>query len=71
MESTLTCPSCGHRSVETMPTDPCVFFCACKGCGTRHKPSLAIVAYSAPMARSRARRSRAMTAVARARIVKP
>jgi hypothetical protein len=31
MESTLTCPSCGHRSVETMPS-------ARKGCGTRHNP---------------------------------
>jgi hypothetical protein len=31
LESTLTCPSCGHRSVETMPTDACVFFYDCKG----------------------------------------
>jgi hypothetical protein len=38
LESTLTCPSCGHRSVETtLPTDGCVF-CDSKGCGTRHKP---------------------------------
>jgi len=38
LESTLTCPSCGHQSVETMPTDACQFFYDCKGCGTRLKP---------------------------------
>jgi hypothetical protein len=38
LESTLTCPACGHRFVETMPTDACVFFYDCKGCGTRLKP---------------------------------
>jgi hypothetical protein len=27
LESTLTCPSCGHWSVETMPTDACQFLC--------------------------------------------
>ena len=31
--STLTCPHCGHREAETMPTDACQFFYACKGCG--------------------------------------
>src|SRR5437868_14104163 len=38
LESTLTCPSCGHRSVETMPTDACLFFYDCKGCRMRLKP---------------------------------
>jgi hypothetical protein len=38
LESTLTCRSCGHQSVETMPTDACQFFYDCKGCGTRLKP---------------------------------
>jgi hypothetical protein len=38
LESTLTCPSCGHRFVEKMPTDACVFFYDCEGCGTRLKP---------------------------------
>jgi hypothetical protein len=65
LESTLTCPSCGHRFVETMPTDACVFFYDCKGCGTRLKPSLATVAHSAPMARFGVRRSRPTTVVAR------
>ncbi|MGH8673833.1 MAG: GDCCVxC domain-containing (seleno)protein [Burkholderiales bacterium] len=38
LESTLTCPQCGHRSIEAMPTDACLFFWTCPGCGTRHKP---------------------------------
>ena len=37
-QSTITCPGCGHRSTETMPTDACRFFYDCKGCGTRLKP---------------------------------
>ena len=36
--STITCPACGHRASETMPTDACMFFYVCKGCGTRLKP---------------------------------
>jgi hypothetical protein len=64
LESTLTCPSCGHRSVETMPTDACVFFYAARAAGRGLSPSLATVACSAPMARSRVRRCRAMIAVA-------
>jgi hypothetical protein len=38
LESTLTCPECHHRVVETMPTDACQFFYDCKGCGARLKP---------------------------------
>jgi hypothetical protein len=37
-ESTITCPSCGHRSIERMPVDACRFFYDCKGCGARLKP---------------------------------
>lgn len=36
--STLTCPLCGHAGVETMPTDACLFFWDCPGCGARLKP---------------------------------
>jgi hypothetical protein len=36
--STITCPSCGHQSAETMPTDACQFFYECKGCGTLLRP---------------------------------
>ena len=38
LQSTLTCPKCSHRAVETMPTDACQFFYDCKGCGDRLKP---------------------------------
>lgn len=38
LESTITCPSCGHRETETMPTDACQFFYDCKGCGMVLKP---------------------------------
>jgi hypothetical protein len=36
--STLTCPECGHRETETMPTDACQFFYDCKGCGAVLRP---------------------------------
>ena len=38
LESVITCPSCGARSTEQMPTDACVFFHDCSGCGSRLKP---------------------------------
>lgn len=38
LESTLTCPECGHQSVETMPTNACLFFHECAGCGVLLKP---------------------------------
>jgi hypothetical protein len=33
LESTVTCPQCGHRASETMPTDACQFFYECRRCG--------------------------------------
>lgn len=36
--STLTCPQCGHESDETMPSDACVYFHACAGCGAQLTP---------------------------------
>ena len=36
--STITCPACGHRALETMPRDACQYFYDCKGCGTLLKP---------------------------------
>lgn len=36
--STITCPACGHRETETMPTDACQFFYDCKHCGTKLRP---------------------------------
>jgi hypothetical protein len=38
IESILTCPHCGHRSVERMPTDACRVFHVCEGCGATLKP---------------------------------
>ena len=38
LESVLTCPECGHASVETMPTDACVYFHECAGCKALLRP---------------------------------
>ena len=38
LESEITCPDCGHKKVETMPTDQCVFFYECDGCKTVLRP---------------------------------
>ncbi len=38
LQSTLTGPHCGGLSMETMPTDACMFFWNCRQCGTRLKP---------------------------------
>ena len=38
LESTLSCPRCGHASAESMPADACLFFHVCEGCGERLKP---------------------------------
>ena len=38
LESTLTCPVCGGRSSEVMPSDACLFFWSCPACAARIKP---------------------------------
>ena len=38
LRSEITCPHCGHRKVETMPTNACQFFYGCKGCGALLRP---------------------------------
>lgn len=38
LKSVITCPSCGHRSEETMPTNACLFFYDCTSCNARLKP---------------------------------
>ena len=38
LESTITCPKCGHIKDEIMPTDSCMFFYECENCKTRLKP---------------------------------
>ena len=37
-ESTITCPNCGNKSSETMPTDSCQFFWECPSCNAVAKP---------------------------------
>ena len=39
LQSTLTCPRCGFRKEETMPTDACLFFYECENCKTLLKPN--------------------------------
>ena len=38
LKSVLTCPRCDLPTVETMPTNACLFFWNCPGCGARLKP---------------------------------
>lgn len=38
LESTITCPHCGHQKSETMPTDSCQFFYQCENCGKVLRP---------------------------------
>lgn len=38
LESTITCPDCGHAATETMPTDACQWFYDCRGCGALLRP---------------------------------
>lgn len=38
LQSTLTCPSCGHSKAETMPTEACQFFYECERCHELFRP---------------------------------
>lgn len=38
LATTLTCPNCGHKKSELMPTDACVYFYDCEKCKTVLKP---------------------------------
>ena len=38
LESTLTCPNCGHQKTAFMPTDACVYFYECENCKKRLDP---------------------------------
>ena len=38
LQSTITCPKCGHVADETMPTDACQWYYECRGCGELLKP---------------------------------
>ena len=39
LQSTITCPNCGHQKKETMPTDACQYFYDCENCHKVLKPS--------------------------------
>jgi hypothetical protein len=34
----IACPHCGHRAAEPMPSDACLYFYDCSGCGARLQP---------------------------------
>ncbi|NQY95478.1 MAG: hypothetical protein HRT43_15030, partial [Campylobacteraceae bacterium] len=38
LDSIITCPACGHKKEEIMPTDSCLFFYECENCKTMLKP---------------------------------
>lgn len=38
LTATITCPDCGFEKLETMPTDACLYFYECPGCGTVLRP---------------------------------
>ena len=38
LQSAITCPMCGHKKEETMPTDACQWFYECEHCNTVLRP---------------------------------
>jgi hypothetical protein len=40
LKSEITCPNCGHKKIEEMPTDACQYFYECENCKTVLKPKL-------------------------------
>ncbi|MEQ3693012.1 MULTISPECIES: GDCCVxC domain-containing (seleno)protein [Oceanospirillaceae] len=40
LQSELTCPECGHKKTESMPTDACQWFYECEQCHVLLKPKL-------------------------------
>ncbi|MCO5121821.1 MAG: hypothetical protein M9951_19595 [Burkholderiaceae bacterium] len=38
LQSTLTCPVCGHSKDEVMPTDACQWFYECESCKAILRP---------------------------------
>ena len=37
-QSEITCPKCGHKKLETLPTDVCVIKYTCENCNTELTP---------------------------------
>ncbi|MGV3529012.1 MAG: GDCCVxC domain-containing (seleno)protein [Flavisolibacter sp.] len=40
LQSTITCPICGHEQEETMPVDACQYFYQCNNCKIRLRPKV-------------------------------
>ena len=38
LKSEITCPNCGHKKVEDMPTNACQFFYECENCKVILRP---------------------------------
>ena len=38
LKSEITCPNCGHKKIEEMPTNACQFFYECDNCQKVLKP---------------------------------
>ena len=38
LKSPITCPNCGHKKEETMPTNACQHFYICENCEQRLTP---------------------------------
>jgi hypothetical protein len=38
LKSTITCPECGHKTEESMPTDACQWFYECENCKVVLRP---------------------------------
>ena len=39
LKSEITCPKCGHKKVEDMPTNACQFFYECENCKKVLRPN--------------------------------
>ncbi len=39
LQSEITCPKCGYKAAEPMPTEACQFFYECKHCDSMLKPN--------------------------------
>jgi uncharacterized Zn finger protein len=58
LESEITCPKCGHKKTEVMPTDACQWYYECESCHALLKPKTGDCCYFALMAQSHVHRSR-------------
>ncbi|MDE1205712.1 GDCCVxC domain-containing (seleno)protein [Tenacibaculum larymnensis] len=39
LKSEITCPNCGHKKIEDMPTNACQFFYECENCKKVLRPN--------------------------------